>query len=246
MVKSEGPLNKEDLAARLRAGLAKVKTLRPASVASEATLRMRLRAWQSARFLRTYPDLMASERYRAAAEFFLSDLYGPKDFSRRDEELERVLPMLTKFLSASAVHTLALGMELDILSESLDSALARALLAGSQSAKADISEAAYAKAYRTCGNRPGREAQIDLLMQIGDALDHLTRKPLLKAAIALMKGPAHAAGFRALHDFLERGFRAFCDMGGGAEFLDIIRTRETLILERLFAGHPAPFDLERP
>ena len=245
VVKSEASLNKEDLAALLRANLVKVKGLRPVSVASDTPLRMRLRAWQSARFLRTYPDLMANERYRPAAEFFLTDLYGPKDFSQRDEQLERVLPMLTKFLSVSAVHTLALSMELDILSESLDSAMVRALLAGGRSIKTDISEAAYAKAYRTCANRPGREAQIDLLMQIGDTLDHLTRKPLLKAAIALMKGPAHAAGLSALHDFLDRGFRAFCHLEGAGEFLGIIRTRETLILERLFAGHPAPFDLAR-
>jgi hypothetical protein len=32
-------------------------------------------------------------------------------------------------------------------------------------------------------------------------------------------------------------------MDGAGEFLDIIRTRETLILECLFAGHPVPFDL---
>ena len=246
MVKSEPSLDKEELAARLRENLAKVKELRPASVASEAPLRMQLRAWQSARFLRTYPDLMASERYRPAAEFFLSDLYGPKDFSRRDEELERVLPMMTKFLSASAVHTLALGMELDVLSESLDSAMARALLAGGRSAEVSIDEAAYVKAYRACGDRPGREAQIDLLIQIGETLDHLTRKTFLKTAISLMKGPSHAAGLGALHDFLDRGFRAFCHLNGAGEFLHTIRTRETLILQRLFAGHPAPFDLRRP
>ncbi len=242
----EASANKDDLAALLRANLAKVKTLRPASVASEAPLRMRLRAWQSARFMRTYPDLMASKRYRPAAEFFLSDLYGPKDFSRRDAELERILPVVTRLLPVSAVHTLALGMELDVLSEYLDSAMAQALLAGGRSPKADISEAAYIKAYRACGDRLGRETQIELLMQIGRALDHITRKPLLKSAIALMKGPAHATGMTALHDFLDRGFHAFCNIDGADEFLDIIRTRETRILERLFAGHPAPFDLARP
>ncbi len=245
MVKSEASSNKSELAERLRTNLAMVRGLRPAAVESEAPLRMRLREWQSERFLRTYPDLMASKRYRPAAEFFLSDLYGPKDFSRRDEELERVLPLVTRVLPASAVHTLALGMELDVLSESFDSAMTRALRAGCRSAKADIGEASYASAYRACSNRPGREAQIALLIQIGEALDHVTRKPLLKAAIALIKRPAYATGLSALHDFLDRGFHAFCNINGAGEFLDIIRTRETLILERLFAGHPTPFDLER-
>ena len=246
MGKTEESAEKEDLAAQMRTSLAKVRGLRPAAIPSEAPMRMRLREWQSARFARTYPDLLASERYCLAAEFFLSDLYGPKDFSHRDEELERILPMLGRLLPAAGVHTIALGMELDILSETFDIAMARALLAQGPSLKSGISEATYAKAYRTCDDRPGREAQIDLLIQIGATLDRVTRKPLLKAAISLMKGPAHAAGLGALHDFLARGFQAFERMKGATEFLDTIRTRETLILQRLFAGHKAPFDLERP
>ena len=48
-----------------------------------------------------------------------------------------------------------------------------------------------------------------------------------------------------LHDFLDRGFYAFRHMHGAAEFLAIIRERETQILARLFARHRAPFDLNR-
>lgn len=239
--------DKEALVALLRANLVSVRSLRSTSVlrGKPAALRLRLRGWQAARFVRTYPDLMASDRYRAAAEFFLSDLYGPKDFSERDEELERFLPALTRVLPASAIHTVAVGVELDLLSESLDSAMVQALLVEGQTCEADISEAAYAKAYRACANRRGREAQIALILQIGEAIDRLTRKPLLRAAIALIKGPAHAAGMGALHHFLDRGFKAFRQMQGAAEFLAIIRARETRILARLFAKHAAPFDLNR-
>ena len=242
---SEAAADKETPAELLRANLVNVKSLRSASVLSrrQAALRTRLRAWQAARFERTYADLMASERYRPAAEYFLSDLYGPKDFSARDEELERLLPVLTRILPASAIHTLAVGVELDLLSESLDLAMVEALLAAGQAADADISEAAYIKAYRTCGNRPGREAQIELILQIGVAIDIITRKPLLRAAIALFKAPAYAVHLGELHEFLDNGFHAFRHMHGAAEFLAIIRARETLILARLFARHRAPFDL---
>jgi len=244
---AEAAADKETLKALLHANLVGVRNLRSASAlrGKEATLRMRLRGWQAVRFARTYPDLMTSERYRPAAEFFLSDLYGPKDFSERDEELERFLPVLTKILPASAIHTLAVGIELDLLSESLDFAMVQALLAAGHAVEADISETAYAKAYRACANRREREAQIALTMQIGDAIDNLTRKALLRAAIALIKGPAHASGMGALYDFLDRGFKAFRHMQGAAEFLAIIRERESRILARLFARHRAPFDLNR-
>jgi len=155
---SEPAADRQALAARLRANLVGVRALRSASVLSgtQAALRMRLRGWQAGRFERTYADLMASDRYRPAAEFFLSDLYGPTDFGERDHELERLLPAITRILPASAIHTLAVGVELDLLSESLDAAMVRALLAEGQVAEADISEAAYVKAYRACADRPGR------------------------------------------------------------------------------------------
>jgi hypothetical protein len=247
MNKPEAAESKEAFAALLHSNLVGVRKLRSASVlgAKQAALRMRLRGWQAARFARIYTDLMASDRYRPAAEFFLSDLYGPTDFSERDEELEHFLPAITRILPASAIHTLAVGVELDLLSESLDSAMVGVLLAAGQTAEADIGEAAYARAYRACTGRRERERQIELLLQIGDAIDGLTRKPLLRAAIALIKGPAHAAGMGALHDFLDRGFKAFRHMQGATEFLAIIRERETRILARLYARHRAPFELDR-
>jgi hypothetical protein len=82
-------------------------------------------------------------------------------------------------------------------------------------------------------------------VQIGAAVDDITRKPLLRVAIALIKAPAYAAHMGELHHFLDRGFHAFRHMHGAAEFLEIIRERETLILERLFAKHRYPFDLDR-
>jgi len=123
--------------------------------------------------------------------------------------------------------------------------MVRALLAAGQPAEADISEAAYARAYRSCDDRRAREHQIALILQIGAAIDDITRKPLLRTAIALIKGPAYAAHMGELHQFLDRGFMAFRHMHGAAEFLEIIRKRETQILERLFAKHRAPFDLSR-
>lgn len=247
MSTSVAAADKQAHAATLRAHLDGVRGLRSAAVlrGKQAALRMRLRGWQAARFEHTYADLMASDRYRPAAQYFLSDLYGPKDFSERDEELERLLPVLTRILPAPAIHTLAVGVELDLLSESLDLAMVQALLAAGQAADADISEAAYIKAYRTCGNRPAREAQIELILQIGEAIDIITRKPLLRAAIALFKAPAYAVHMGELHEFLDSGFHAFRHMRGAAEFLAIIRERETRILARLFSKHRTPFDLDR-
>jgi hypothetical protein len=61
--------------------------------------------------------------------------------------------------------------------------------------------------------------------------------------LTLMRRPARLAGLEDLQDFLERGFRAFRDMDGAQEFLALIHSRESEILNRLFSGAARPFSL---
>ena len=96
-----------------------------AAYGGDAALRapvLALKAWQAARLARTYADLHASERYRGATQFFLEELYGARDFSQRDTEIEHILPKLTRLLPEAALDTIAGAVELDELSEQLDQA----------------------------------------------------------------------------------------------------------------------------
>lgn len=193
----------------------------------------RLKEWQAARLARSYADLLADPRYRPAAEFFLGDLYGPKDFRTRDGELARVVPIMVRVLPARALATLLEAVKMDALSESLDTAMVLALREAGQSGTIDWP--AYVEAYRGCGRRPDRELQIALIDKIGKTLDRLTRMPLIHISLALMKTPAQLSGLGALHSFLQRGFDAFSAMRGADEFLAIVSRRETALMEELFA-----------
>lgn len=232
--------DKPRLADALRDQIAIVMALRsPDLPDDEKAARLALRVWQSARLARTYRDLLEDERYRAAAEFFLGDLYGPKDCSRRDAEVARVVPVLARMLPASAVVTLIDAIRMDAVSESLDADMARRL---KQTGALDcITDEAYAEAYRFCGRRSDREAQIVLTEEIGRSLDQLTHMPLLAASLRLMKKPAELAGLASLHSFLRRGFEAFRDIGGADRFLARIVGNETEIMRRLYAGDASPF-----
>lgn len=227
--------------AELRRHLAKATALRAAAGADAARAedRLRLRAWQAGRLAATYRDLMASDRYRDAARFFLSDLYGPKDFSARDREIERILPTMSATLPSAGIRTVALAIEMDALAEELDAALVAELRrAGAAGA---IDEAAYAAAYRRAGHRAQRERQLALTATIGEALEALTRRPLVHAALRVMRTPARLAGLGELHAFLEHGYSAFRRMGDATEFLAIIADREGRILHRLYEGAAQPF-----
>jgi hypothetical protein len=221
---------------RLAEALRRVIALRR-QVRDDAALAARwlaLKHWQTGRLRATYPDLFAQPQYRAAGEFFLTELYGAKDFERRDQEALRVVPKLARMLPDRAVETMALAVELDELSEELDTRVARGVTL-------PIDEAVYAQAYREAGTRPERARQIEMVDQIGRSLERLARLPLLAGMIHMMRAPAEAAGFGHLHHFLQSGFDAFRAMGPAGVFLDTIRRRETLLMERLFAGAASPF-----
>ena len=228
--------DKQASSAALRLHLCKAKALRQLAQQAPATAhrRQRLREWQAARLERTYHDLLNSKRFSLAARFFLTDLYGPKDFSSRDDEIERILPLLTRLLPASAINTIALAIEVDALTEELDAATAEEL------AKAGlidrIDEASYCKAYLRVGRRPERERQIKLIRQTGDALQMLANKSFLSGLLKLMQQPAQLAGLSDLHSFLEHGLAAFRAMGkASSEFLECIEQRENALLDGLFS-----------
>jgi hypothetical protein len=197
----------------------------------------RVADWQARRLRMTYADLAADKRYTAAIQFFQNDLYGATDFSRRDADLAKVVPMMVKMLPEGVLVTTALAVELNGLSQELDRVLAGRL----PRADAQFSVAEYCKAYRRAGNYPMRERQIKLIGDIGAALDYYVQKPFVRTALAMMKQPAKLAGMGALQDFLERGFGAFRAMKGAREFLAIINERETHIMNAIIAGSYDPF-----
>lgn len=196
-----------------------------------------LKRWQSKRLEQTYADIAAQPRYKAATAFFLDDLYGPKDFSARDEAMLRILPVMSRILSDKAVETAALAIELEAASETLDQRLAVALPEG------PIDADAYAKAYRETSTRAERRHQVELLDAVGHRLDALVAKPYLSKTLKLMRRPAKMAGLGDLQGFLERGFAAFHGMKGADGFLALVRERETAILNRLFSGEAEPFSI---
>jgi len=197
----------------------------------------RVSYWQSRRLRMTYADLAADLRYTAAVEFFQNDLYGPGDFSRRDADLARVVPLMVKVLPERVIATVALATELNALSQELD----RVLLARLPRADGHFNVMEYCKAYRRAGNFPLRRRQIKLIVDIGAALDVYVGKPLIRTALAMMRQPAKLAGMSGLQDFLERGFSAFRAMNGANEFLHTIETRETEIMETIIGGSTDPF-----
>ncbi len=192
-----------------------------------------VKRYQQARFARTYADLLGHPRYAGASRFFLDDLYGPGDFSQRDAQFVRIVPALVRLFPKEVVVTVEALTALHALSEQLDSEMARHIDAMPTTA------ATYVAAWRRTGQPASRQRQIDLMLDVGRALDVYTRRPLLRHSLRVMRAPAQAAGLSALQSFLESGFDTFRAMHGAEEFLTQIAKRERAMAASLFGAEAA-------
>jgi hypothetical protein len=189
-----------------------------------------LKAFQQRRFSHTYADLLASARYGAAARYFLAELYGPSDFTKRDAQFARVAPTIVRVFPNELADTIATLAELHALSETLDTAMGLAL------ASERITPRDYIGAWQRVGRASDREHQVALTLNIASHLDRITRLPLLRNALRLMRGPSRAAGLAELQRTLESGFDTFRSMKGAQEFIAIIGARERDLAAALFAA----------
>jgi hypothetical protein len=200
-----------------------------------------LRDWQSQRLQDTYTDLLSIKKYRPACEFFLSDIYAPRDFSQRDYDAQRLHEILSRYLSASTLYLLADALRMNQLTNDLDHQLLR-VLTGKLGVTDSITPQVYAEGYRLCDNYDQRQEQIDLLVQILNEVGKLARNPIVGVASHLARIPARRAGWHEIYDFLERGYAALRRIRNLTPFINTIERREIRILERIYAGHPQPFE----
>lgn len=197
-----------------------------------------LRRWQSDRLRTSFAHILENPKMRPAGEFFLTDLYADKDFSARDRDAAKILPMMAMILPHSLLKAAVDTIELAVLSHAFDLAMANAIRLNK---KGDIDLQQYIEAYREVGCPRLRRHQIDLIIRVGKNLDAAVQKHGVYKLLKASRTPARMAGLQELQGFLERGFEAFAHLEGADEFLEMVAKSEYGISRRLFAGHKNPF-----
>jgi len=197
-----------------------------------------LQKWQHARISRSFDDLIEQEGYRPACVFFLSEVYGGLRFRERDQDMSRVMPAMTRFLPDRALMTMSEAFELQAISLEIDMAMA-GYMAEEKIDSLDMPR--YCEVYRARSDRPGRERQILLIRKLGYDLERLVSKPLVSYLVRLMRGPAHAAGFGKLQEFLESGLNSFRALEDTAYFIETVYGREWRAMQNMFDGDERPF-----
>lgn len=199
-----------------------------------------LRRWQAHRLEASFDRFLLDPRRRPAAQFFLTDVYNDRDFSRRDADIARVLPMMRTLLPAALLDTVGDALELGVVTHEFDLQMAQALQ-DLAPRRRSLDAALYAHAYRHVGQPALRAHQIELIAAVGLGLGRALRLPGVATLLKLSRGPAKAAGLAELQGFLERGFDAFGQLGDAETFIAEIEQDERDVSRRLFASHPDPF-----
>ncbi len=217
-----------------------VESLRLARVANTRlhTQTQSLRRWQTQRFRSSYADILQDPHMGPAANFFLEELYGDKEFGQRDAQFVRISSTLERVFPKNVIHTATLLAQLHALSESLDAWLTQAWLQLHPDTPLDFF--LYQTLWQLLLDLPGysaaRQAQLLTTQELGQQLHRHTRLPGLGLMLRMMRGPASAAGLLDLQRFLECGFETFGQLGRAHKvplFLNTIVQRETAWLERL-------------
>jgi hypothetical protein len=239
-----------DAAHTIRDAVSKIIQLRLESVSNPqlGASVAAVKRFQSRRFAFTYGDILKAGPYQNAAQFFLEELYGEKDYSHRDTQFARIAGAMQKLLPKAAVATAVLLAELHLLTEELDHAMGAAWLALVQKAGAVTSSLnlspldsslTYVKSWQNVGRRDDRRLQLEKVLEMGRDLDRLTKTHGLRLVLKMMRRPAEAAGLGDLQHFLEHGFDTFAQMGqhhsSVAGFLSLIEQRESALMDDLFS-----------
>lgn len=196
-----------------------------------------LQLFQIERLRLTYADYAAQPRYRAALDFFVDDLYGSHELAGRDLALLKVIDQWGRLLPEGALQALTRALELEALTQALDLAMLDAL------AGATATFETYPEAYRQVDRFQDRRRQIQLIVTAGRDLASSIGNPAIGVALRAARLPARIMNVMVLHRFLERGYRAFKQMGNADELLRIIEQRESKIFRALCDGAANPFGL---
>ncbi len=230
-----------DAAHTIRNAVAEVSALRLEALGNPllATGIATVKRFQAARFNRTYADVLSAGPYKGAARFFVDELYSGRDYTQRDAQFSRIAGALQTFFPKHVVATAVALAQLHALTEEIDQEMGRVWIGGGASSTDETQR--YMQVWCAVGRHEDRARQLANVLEVGQELDRLTRLPGLRLTLRMMRRPAQAAGLSSLQGFLENGFDTFGAMSGkgtsARDFLALIKTRESALIEALFSGN---------
>jgi hypothetical protein len=180
---------------------------------------------------RDHADLAAERQYHDIGEFFFEEMYGPRDFSSRDEQARR-LHQFVHLIPGIAIGDVQKVLQLLELTNRLDDAVVDWLV--ELGAPLDFDEEVYERAYYLADNYDDRVVQLDLVRDSLYSVYRMARRPLVGVALERTQGLAQRVGMADIHRFLRIGHLAIQPVRDIHHFVETIMVRERDRLDRIY------------
>lgn len=189
-------------------------------------------ALQLGYFLPKYDGMRDLPGFSDAIDFVVSDLTGT-GIASRDQEIGKVVPVMTRFLPDKALESLALAMTLNARVLEINLAIAARLLPVVKASGA-FTEREYCAATREVSSMTDFDELIGMTRAAGESLAKIVKVPMIRSLLRSMRLPARMAGVTDLQVFLEKGFDTFIALDDVEQFLDTMEAQMREIFGRVF------------
>lgn len=197
------------------------------------TLLNEVQALQRLRIKHTHNELFEQSDNQLMADYFLTQLYGGKEFKLLAVQLARILPQAKKLeslIKESALQTGSMAIQAAVLAIELDMHLAQWLITHDLPANEDN----VMTAYNTIDESDERREQINNLKEVCYRTDKYLNSFFLQKAFQLAKSTVYHLNYQLLYDFVEAGFTAMKPLDSVSSFIDPFCARELMIINRTY------------
>lgn len=201
--------------------------------------------WLKERILNTHQELFNQPENQLMAKYFINRLYGGPDFDDLAKQIERLLKYAhkaEKILPENAIRTGLKSVGLAVLAMQLDEQVAKQLLKD-YPAEQKIDDEMMRLTLIKLDQEKERLQQLDLLDELGSALDKYMRSFIMHTAFKMCKGTAAKYHFELMYDFIGEGFVAMKPLKSAAIFIKSFTAQERQIIENVHLGKQDPFKI---
>ncbi|OTG67542.1 FFLEELY motif protein [Acinetobacter silvestris] len=200
-------------------------------------------AWLKERIQETHHVLFSTPENQLMAQYFINRLYGGPEFDDLAIQIERLLKYAhkaEKILPENAIKTGMKSVGLAVLAMQLDEQVAAQLLQD-YPAEQPIDDEMMRLSLIKLDQEQARYQQLDMLDELGAALDKYMRSFIMHTAFKMCKGTASKYHFELMYDFIGEGFIAMKPMKSATTFIHSFTAQERQIVADVHAGKPNPF-----
>ena len=201
--------------------------------------------WLKLRIQNSHQELFNQKENQLMAKYFINRLYGGPEFDDLARQIERLLKYAhkaEKIIPENAIKTGLKSVSLAVLAMRLDEEVAMQLLKDYPDHQ-PINDEIMRHTLIQLGQHDARLEQLNLLDDLGGALDKYMRSFIMHTAFKMCKGAATKYKFELMYDFIGEGFIAMKPMKSAANFIHAFTIKEREIVEKVHAGDPNPFQI---